>query len=129
MTEQEARAERQFNSIKDRLIAATGSPGMTSFHGGKVHMTLAEWDRLVLLAERSRLSPRVVPTVDEWRAAMDAERARQIEKGYDDEHDRRHGVAHRLRWAIDYARRGKSVESATMIRQALETLNRTEVAP
>lgn len=39
--------EQIFNAIKDRLIVATGSPGLTSFHDGKVHMTLSEWERLV----------------------------------------------------------------------------------
>lgn len=39
--------EQRFNVIKDQLIAATGSPGLTSFHDGKVHMTLGEWERIV----------------------------------------------------------------------------------
>lgn len=36
--------EQRFNKIKDRLIASTNSPGLTSFHDGHVHMTLGEWD-------------------------------------------------------------------------------------
>ena len=41
----------EFNKIKDRLIAATGDPGVTAFWGYRVHMTLSEWDRLVTLIE------------------------------------------------------------------------------
>lgn len=41
-----------FNNLKDRLIAATGSPGLTSFHDGRVHMTLSEWGRLIGIIER-----------------------------------------------------------------------------
>lgn len=46
--------EARFNQLKDRLIAATGLPGLTSFHGGHVHMTLAEWERLIVLAESAQ---------------------------------------------------------------------------
>lgn len=41
--------EQQFNTLKNELIAAAGSPGLTSFHNGKVHMTLEEWSRLVAI--------------------------------------------------------------------------------
>ena len=61
----------------------------------------------------------VTPTVDEWSAQMDAERARQVEHGYDDAHDAEHGAAHLLNWAIDYARRGNNLAAATMVRCAL----------
>lgn len=44
-----------FNQIKDRLSAVTESPGMTAFHGGRVHMTLEEWERLVSLIELAHL--------------------------------------------------------------------------
>lgn len=47
----------RFNAIKDRLITATGTPGLTSFHHGKVHMTLGEWERLVDLAEKTVPAP------------------------------------------------------------------------
>lgn len=50
--------EVRFNQLKDRLIAATGSPGLTSFHEGKVHMTLSEWESLVELAESARTARR-----------------------------------------------------------------------
>ncbi|MFJ2420203.1 hypothetical protein [Streptomyces brevispora] len=43
--------EQRFNQLKDRLSAATGSLGLTSFHGGKVHMTLGEWERLIYRIE------------------------------------------------------------------------------
>jgi hypothetical protein len=60
------------------------------------------------------------PTPEEFGAAIQAERQRQVEKGYDAAHDRDHGLKHLLNWAIDYARRGKSVESAALILAALE---------
>lgn len=58
-------------------------------------------------------------SVEEWSAAMDAERVRQIERGYDDAHDREHGPVHLLNWAIDYARRGRNLAAAAMIREAI----------
>jgi hypothetical protein len=54
-----------------------------------------------------------------WTRKMDEEEKRQIEHGYDDAHDREHGVEHLLNWAIDYGRRGKNLEAATMTRKAL----------
>lgn len=45
--------EERFNELKDRLIAATGSPGPTSFHDSRVHMTLSEWERLITCIEAS----------------------------------------------------------------------------
>jgi hypothetical protein len=48
-----------FNALKDRLSQATGSPGMTAFHGGKVHMTLAEWERLIDTICEFRDAPRL----------------------------------------------------------------------
>lgn len=62
-------------------------------------------------------------SAEDWSAAMDSERQRQIEHGYDDAHDRAHGPAHLLNWAIDYARRGRSLEAATMVREVLRTLS------
>ncbi len=61
----------------------------------------------------------VTPTPEEWAAQMDAERARQVEHGYDDAHDAQHGAAHLLNWAIDYARRGNNLAAATMARCAV----------
>lgn len=61
-------------------------------------------------------------TPEEWAAAMDAERERQIEHGYDDAHDAEHGIEHILNWAIDYARRGRSLAASTMTRSALRLL-------
>ncbi|MDP9904762.1 hypothetical protein [Arthrobacter bambusae] len=52
----EASPVRRFNLLKDRLIASTGSPGLTSFHDGKVHMTLGEWERLIGAVEATRTS-------------------------------------------------------------------------
>ncbi|WP_295837438.1 hypothetical protein [uncultured Microbacterium sp.] len=65
----------------------------------------------------------VTPTVDEWSEQMDAERARQIERGYDEEHDAQQGIAHLLNWAIDYGRRGKPIAAATMTRCAHRMTN------
>ncbi|MDN5892867.1 MAG: hypothetical protein L0H93_02475 [Nocardioides sp.] len=47
----------EFNRIKDRLTSSTGSPGLTSYHSGKVLMTLQEWDRLVTLIEKTEADP------------------------------------------------------------------------
>lgn len=54
-------------------------------------------------------------TVDEWGTAVAIERSRHPEKGYTVEHDREHGLKHLANWAIDYARRGKTVESSAMV--------------
>jgi len=43
--------DEYFNMLKDRLIRATGAPGLTSFFGGSVHMTMGEWERLITLIE------------------------------------------------------------------------------
>lgn len=43
----------RFDEAKDRLLAATGLPGLTTFSGGEVHMALSEWERLIGFAERS----------------------------------------------------------------------------
>lgn len=45
---------QRLDQLKKRLIAATGSSGMTSFHEGKVHMSLDEWERLVSSIEGAR---------------------------------------------------------------------------
>ncbi|WP_026820052.1 hypothetical protein [Arthrobacter castelli] len=50
--------ERRFNALKDRLTAATGSPGLVSFHDGKVHMTLGEWERLINTIRDAQEQPR-----------------------------------------------------------------------
>lgn len=76
-------------------------------------------DALLAVRRPSTPTEENVPTVEEWTAAMDAERVRQIEHGYDDAHDQEHGARHLLNWAIDYARRGKSLAASTMIRSAL----------
>lgn len=47
-------AERHFNKLKQRLTAATGSSGLTSFHDGRVCMTLVEWQRLISCIERTQ---------------------------------------------------------------------------
>lgn len=78
-----------------------------------------------MLEDGARIeSARPEPSEQEWSALMDAESVRQIEKGYTPEYDAKHGPRHLLNWAIDYARRGKSVESATMMRSVLRLLDR-----
>ncbi|MEU9267194.1 hypothetical protein AB0E04_17330 [Streptomyces sp. NPDC048251] len=43
--------EQRFNELKGRLITATGSPGLTSLHDGRVLMTLGDWERLISRVE------------------------------------------------------------------------------
>lgn len=52
--------------------------------------------------------------------AINAERERQIAKGYTPEHDRRHGVAHVLRWVLHYGSRGEHLKAYAMVEAALE---------
>lgn len=51
---------------------------------------------------------------------INAERARQIEKGYTPEHDRQHGIAHVLRYALHYGSRGEHLKAYAMVEAALE---------
>lgn len=46
---------QEFNELKDRLIAATGSPGLTSYADERVTMRLSEWRRLIGFIETSPL--------------------------------------------------------------------------
>lgn len=66
------------------------------------------------------------PTAEEWATTLRAERERQVAKGYDSDHDREHGVGHLLKWAIDYARQGKFVQSTALILAALEVVTEQE---
>lgn len=61
-----------------------------------------------------------------WRLTIEAERNRQIEKGYDQAHDEEHGVDHLLTWAQEYARVTKPVEAAALIEAAREQLRQVE---
>ncbi|WP_405776168.1 hypothetical protein [Streptomyces sp. NBC_01538] len=38
---------QRFNELKGQLITATGSPGLTSFHDGRVRMPLGDWECLI----------------------------------------------------------------------------------
>ncbi len=51
---------------------------------------------------------------------INAERARQIEKGYTPDHDRQHGIAHVLRYALHYGSRGEHLKAYAMVEAALE---------
>lgn len=77
--------------------------------GSRAHDALST---LVTVAQRPQP---IEATIDEWRETIHAERKRQIEKGYTDEHDREVGAAHLIDWAIDYARRGEVVAVAGML--------------
>ena len=68
--------------------------------------------------------PGPIPSVDEFTATLSEVRAHQIAGGYDAAHDDEHGIRRILNWAIDYARRGRSDDSAGMIVAALELLDR-----
>lgn len=61
-----------------------------------------------------------------WRQTIQAERNRQIEKGYDETHDAEHGVDHLLTWAQEYARTSDPVASAALVEAAREQLRRVE---
>lgn len=61
-------------------------------------------------------------SADEWREAIHAERVRQVGKGYTVEHDQRSGPNHLIDWAIDYARRGKTVAVGAMLLALRELL-------
>jgi hypothetical protein len=78
--------------------------------------------RAVLTAGFHRQGP--IPTVEQFKDTLSSVRRRQIAKGYTPEHDVEHGIRHILNWAIDYARRGRSEDSAGMIVAALELVDR-----
>lgn len=61
-------------------------------------------------------------TPEEYATVVYHERVRQIEKGYDSEHDKKQGLHHILNHAIDYNRQGKTVEASAMIVAALERI-------
>lgn len=65
-----------------------------------------------------------IPSEEEFKDTLTSVRLRQIAKGYTPEHDDEHGIRHILNWAIDYARRGRSEDSAGMIVAALELVDR-----
>src|SRR4051812_24677967 len=57
---------------------------------------------------------------EEWRATIAAERAHQIEKGFDAEHDADHGLNHFLAWAQEYGRIDKPDAAAALVEVARE---------
>jgi hypothetical protein len=69
-----------------------------------------------------------IPTVEEFLSAVVAENVRQVELGYDAEHDDAHGIRHLLNWSIDYSRRRKPVQAAALARAAWKALDRQELA-
>ncbi|HWU28043.1 MAG TPA: hypothetical protein VN041_02995, partial [Microbacterium sp.] len=77
------------------------------------HEDTAEWVRQYLF--RRPVSPE--PITEEQ---INAERARQIEKGHTPEHDRQHGIAHVLRYVLHYGSRGEHLKAYAMVEAALE---------
>lgn len=67
------------------------------------------------------LTPEQRDRVD-WRERIKIERQRQIAKGFDADHDAKHGVDHLLTWAQDYARKGEPLAAAALIEAARELL-------
>lgn len=72
------------------------------------------------LAAALRRSEVPEPSAEEWTARINAARQKAIAKGYTLEHDAKHGVRHLLRWAIDYARRGRAEDSSGMVAAAID---------
>lgn len=80
---------------------------------------------LALPALIDRLSALPVePTPEEFGTAIGLERSRQIEKGYDADHDDKHGALHLINWATDYGRRGETVKVGAMHLALAELLHR-----
>lgn len=65
---------------------------------------------------REMLAGQTAATVNEL--TVEAERARQIEKGYTAEHDDKQGIDHLLLWALHYAKKGEHVKSAALVEAA-----------
>lgn len=82
-------------------------------------MSLALQDALRELAGFRR-SEVPEPSAKDWARRISAAREKAIAKGYTPEHDAKHGVRHLLRWAIDYARRGKAEDSSGLIAAAID---------
>lgn len=59
-------------------------------------------------------------TRKDWIERLQAERKRQVEKGYTTDHDQKHGIKHLLDWALEYIRIGKKVEAGAVVLAALE---------
>ena len=58
--------------------------------------------------------------ITEWREDVIAERRRQVELGYDNDHDEKHGVIHLLMWAQRYLSVGETIKAAALIQAARE---------
>lgn len=55
---------------------------------------------------------------------VQAERSRQIEKGYTSEHDDEQGMDHLLHWALHFLKQGEAVKGAALIEAAREAAYR-----
>lgn len=62
---------------------------------------------------------------DDFAYAIEQERKRQVEKGYDAKHDDEHGLEHLLFWAQECARRGEKVKSWALVEAARELIARS----
>ncbi|MDY0984611.1 hypothetical protein SOM10_11965 [Microbacterium sp. CFBP9023] len=76
--------------------------------------------RDAILAQYVRRSEVPEPSAEEWAARVNAAREKAIAKGYTPEHDAKHGVRHLLKWAIDYARRGRPEDSSGLVAAAID---------
>lgn len=101
------------------LIRSQVSLGVYQIFGDEMpYETFAKTLGSLILAAGFRRTPPTdepEPTVGEWVTQLVAERARQVEKGYTLEHDREYGYNHLINWALDYARRGKTVEASAIM--------------
>jgi len=75
---------------------------------------------------RFRLPVPVEPNT--FNEQVRAERVRQVERGFDQARDDKHGVDHLLRWAQEYSRRGERVKSDALIEAARECFMRKHSA-
>lgn len=97
----------------------------TVYEHGTQPNALKEADAILTFLAGLRRSEVPEPSVEDFRARIADERARQVDLGYDILHDRHHGVDHLLGWAQDYARRGRTVQAAALIEAARELYARS----
>lgn len=137
------RSERALRDIRTTLNEAdTAGLLLPDTPRERLEYNLAMLDRVHYLSERATYAlpsaegePTATPAESEgwttptpdpeqWSNIMDRERRRQIEKGYDDAHDRQHGARHLMNEAIERLRLGKVIQASTMIREAMRLLDR-----
>lgn len=70
--------------------------------------------------------PHRVASPIEFRRMVNAERKRQIEKGYDAQHDSQHGPIHLIALAQIYGRLGEPVKAAALNEAALDLMRSSD---